>query len=441
MAFFDMIRTANHNLFRNKVRTLLTIIAIFVGSFTIILNVAINTGVDSFIDEQTASLGGDNFIMLMPPGSAEMASGMTTSSGPVEFVEKKTGETEIGAFSDQDIETLKNIDGIDADSFYSPTPFNGTGYFTSDKTDKKYEIQTMMILPPGNFQIPLAVGELVDQTEAAKQKKQIVLEPGYPQALGYEKDEDIIGKTITVNFKNEITGEWSKINVEVAGVEANSIVSSSMGAIMSRAFYDELSDVYYDGYPEDYKDKIPKYYIMATYDTSRFSEDEIKQIITDAGYEAWTVSDMMGMIRTFFDAIMIVFTIFGGIALLAAAIGIVNTLLMSVEERTREIGLDKALGMSSGRVFSEFAIEAISLGFWGSSCGVIIAMIVGSLVNTAVHAPGGFLEALQTFNLFEFTVGNILPFMLVIMLIAFLAGTIPAWKAARKNPIDALRYE
>jgi len=441
MKFFDILRTANHNLFRNKVRTILTIVAIFVGSFTIILNVAINAGVNSFIDEQTASLGGDNFIMLMPPGSAEMASSMTASSEPVEFVEKKIGETEIGAFSDEDIEKLKAIDGINADSFYSPKPFNGTGYYTSNQTDKKYEIQNMMILPPGNFQIPLAAGELVDQTEDARQKKQIVLAPGYPQALGYENDEDILGETITVGFKNEVTGEWSNIDVEVVGVEANSIVTSSLGAIMSRAFYDELSDAYYAGYPEGYKDQLPKFYIMATYDTDRFSEDEIKQVVTDAGYEAWTVSDMMGMIRTFFDAIMVVFTIFGSIALLAAAIGIVNTLLMSVEERTREIGLDKALGMSSGRVFAEFAVEAISLGFWGSAFGVVIAIIIGTLANSAVHAPGGFLEELPTFNLFEFSVGNILPFMLIIMFIAFLAGTIPAWKAAHKNPIEALRYE
>jgi len=443
MKFFDILRTANHNLFRNKVRTILTIVAIFVGSFTIILNVAINAGVNSFIDEQTASLGGDNFIMLMPPGSSEMASNMMASSEPIEFVEKKPGETAVGAFSDEDIKKLKQIDGIDTDSFYSPTPFSGTGYYSSDQTDKKYEVKSMMILPPGNFQIPLAAGELVDQTEDAKQKKQIVLEPGYPEALGYENNEDIIGETITVNFKNEVTGEWSKIDVEVVGVEANSIVTSSLGAIMSRAFYDELADVYYSGYgyPADYKDNLPKYYIMATYDTSRFSEDEIKQIINDAGYEAWTVSDMMGMIKTFFDAIMVVFTIFGSIALLAAAIGIVNTLLMSVEERTREIGLDKALGMSSGRVFAEFAVEAISLGFWGSAFGVAIAMLVGTLANSAVHAPGGFLAELPTFNLFEFTPGNILPFMLIIMFIAFLAGTIPAWKAAHKNPIEALRYE
>ena len=437
MGLFEIIKTANHNLFRNKVRTFLTILAIFVGSFTIILNVAINTGVNAFIDEQTTALGGENFIMLMSQDSeAMMSEQMSTSTGPQEFTEKtKT----IGILSDEDIETLKNLDGIDADSFYSPTPLNGTGYITSSKTDKKYNISNAMILPPGNFNIPLAAGTLVDQTEEAKQRNQIVLPPEYAQVLGYDTDEDIIGQTVTIALKDEFTGNFKEFTVEVVGVEANGIVSSQFGMLLSRALYDEMYTFATKYYPEDYE--TPTYYIMATFDNSRFSEDEIKQAIRDAGYSAWTINDMMGVIRTFFDVIMIVFTIFGGIALLAAAIGIVNTLLMSVEERTREIGLDKALGMPSSKIFLEFAVEAIALGFWGSIFGVAVAMVIGTVVNVAVHAPGGFLEVFPTFNLFEFTPMNVIPIILIVMLIALIAGTAPAWKAAHKNPIEALRYE
>ena len=134
MKFFDLLRTANHNLFRNKVRTFLTILAIFVGSFTIILNVGINAGVNAFIDDQTTALGGDNFIMLMSKDSeAMMSEQMSASTGPQEFTEKTNT---LGVLSNKDIEKLKDIDGIDADSFYSPTPLNGTGYVTSSKTDK-----------------------------------------------------------------------------------------------------------------------------------------------------------------------------------------------------------------------------------------------------------------------------------------------------------------
>lgn len=437
MKFFDILRTANHNLFRNKVRTFLTILAIFVGSFTIILNVGINAGVNAFIDEQTTALGGGNFIMLMSQDSeAMMSEQMSASTGPQEFTEKTNT---LGILSDKDLEKLKNIDGINADSFYSPTPMNGTGYITSSRTDKKYNVGSAMILPPGNFNIPLAAGTLVDQTEAAKKQNQIVLPPDYPQVLGYEKDEDIIGQTVTIALKDEFSNTFKDFEAEVVGVEANGIVSSQFGMLLSRTLYDEMYAFATKHYPADYE--TPTYYVMATFDNNRFTEDEIKQNIRDAGYSAWTINDMMGVIRTFFDVIMIVFTIFGGIALLAAAIGIVNTLLMSVEERTREIGLDKALGMSSGRIFAEFATEAILLGFWGSVFGVLVAVIIGSITNAAVHAPGGFLAVFPTFDLFRFTLSNILPIIIVVMLISFIAGTAPAWKAAHKNPIDALRYE
>jgi putative ABC transport system permease protein len=154
-----------------------------------------------------------------------------------------------------------------------------------------------------------------------------------------------------------------------------------------------------------------------------------------------TVEDIIGTIKTFFDVILTVFKIFGLIALLAAAIGIINTLFMSVQERTREIGLDKALGMSSRHVFISFSLEAISLGFWGSVFGITVSIILGNIVNAAFHAEGGFLEAFPTFNLATYTIKDIISVTILIMTIAFLSGTLPARRASHKNPIDALRYE
>ena len=167
--------------------------------------------------------------------------------------------------------------------------------------------------------------------------------------------------------------------------------------------------------------------------------DKIREEFREIGYEFITVDDTVGMIRTFFDAILIVFNIFGGIALLAAAIGIINTLYMSVQERTREIGLEKALGMGKGKIFLEFSIEAILLGFWGSIVGIAVSMLIGYSVNIIAHQT--FLSDFPTFELVVFNPLNMLIITLIIMLIAFIAGTAPARKASKKDPINALRYE
>lgn len=430
MRFFDIIRTANHNLFRNKVRTFLTILAIFIGSLTIILNAAINTGVNSFIDDQTASLGGEDYIMIMSKGSAESVSSMMMSGNePTEYNPKQT----MSAMNDEQLDKLAQIDGFNKDDFYVSKQIP-VEYISSKATDKKYNI-TVGAMPPGDFTIATTAGRLPEQNT---KKYEITLQAGFPEALGFRSDKDAIDKTITLTFLDPLTNKPVNFNATVVGVQAKGVVAVN-GAIISHALEEAMYKEGTKNYPTEQKELV--YSIQTRFDNNLYTETEIKQILEDNGFYGVTVSDMMGSIRTFFDVIMIIFMIFGGIALLAAAIGIINTLYMSVEERTREIGLDKALGMSSGKVFLSFAVEAILLGFWGSVFGVAAAMAIGYAANFYVHQPGGFLVDFPTFELMKFTPENILPIIGIIMLIAFLAGTLPARRATRKNPIDALRYE
>lgn len=430
MRFFDIIRTANHNLFRNKVRTFLTILAIFIGSLTIILNAAINTGVNSFIDDQTASLGGEDYIMIMSKGSAESVSSMMMSGNePTEYNSKQT----MSAMNDEQLDKLAQIDGFNKDDFYVSKQIP-VEYISSKATDKKYNI-TVGAMPPGDFTIATTAGRLPEQNT---KKYEITLQAGFPEALGFRSDKDAIDKTITLTFLDPLTNKPVNFKATVVGVQAKGVVAVN-GAIISHALEEAMYKEGTKNYPTEQKELV--YFIQTRFDNNLYTETEIKQILEDNGFYGVTVSDMMGSIRTFFDVIMIIFMIFGGIALLAAAIGIINTLYMSVEERTREIGLDKALGMSSGKVFLSFAVEAILLGFWGSVFGVAAAMAIGYAANFYVHQPGGFLVDFPTFELMKFTPENILPIIGIIMLIAFLAGTLPARRAARKNPIDALRYE
>ena len=130
---------------------------------------------------------------------------------------------------------------------------------------------------------------------------------------------------------------------------------------------------------------------------------------------------------------------FAAIALFAASFGIINTLYMAVQERTREIGLMKAMGLSNAKVFVTFSLEAIMIGFWGSVLGIGAAMLAGIGINTI--AKDSFLGDLTGFTLVQFSLQNIVMIIGIICLISFLAGTLPAVRASKLNPIEALRYE
>jgi putative ABC transport system permease protein len=353
------------------------------------------------------------------------------NSGPIEYNpdKKQDGMTPV---TKEQIEKLKEVDGIDADSITEQKSLSIT-YVASDETDKRYLIGGEA-LPPGNVRVATINGHALD---LKADEYQLLLEHTYVKALGYD-DQSIVDKKIHLVVKDQFTGEEKTFDARVVDVIAPGVVSMSMSY-----FNNKLADDIYEEntkyYPPEYKDMVAA--VAVNYDYEKYSADEIKDKLEDIGLYAMTIDDIVGSVKSFFDVILTVFKIFGFIALIAAAIGIINTLFMAVQERSREIGLDKALGMSSGKVFASFTIEAISLGFWGSVFGIVVSIIIGNLVNVAFHAEGAFLESFPTFNLVIYTIQDIIGVTLLIMFIAFLAGTLPARRAAHKNPIDSLRYE
>jgi putative ABC transport system permease protein len=122
-------------------------------------------------------------------------------------------------------------------------------------------------------------------------------------------------------------------------------------------------------------------------------------------------------------------TIIGVITLLGAAIGLMNIMLVSVTERTREVGIRKAIGATKKAIRSQFLVEAIVICQIGGLLGIIFGMVIGNLIS------------------FQLGVGFIVPWLWIIsgillcMLVGLFAGLYPAIKASRLDPIDALRFE
>jgi putative ABC transport system permease protein len=165
-------------------------------------------------------------------------------------------------------------------------------------------------------------------------------------------------------------------------------------------------------------------------------EDRIKAL----GYSAFSINDALQGAKRAFILLDIVLSLIGSIALAVSSLGIVNTMVMSILERTREIGVMKAIGGSDADIRSIFLVEASAIGVLGGVTGVILGWIVGRAINFGaniyIQNQGG-------------TPGNLfsLPLWLIAGAIAFswvvslLAGSYPASRAARLDPIQALRHD
>jgi len=425
--FIDLLRTAIGNTFRSKARTILTVIAIFIGSFTLTLTSGIGTGVNDYIDKTVAAFGNENSLFVQKV-SEQSAPGSSQEDGPTEYdpeqANVQTGFGSISGLSDADIAKIEKIDGVESvDPMYMVTP-----EYLVAPNDKKFQLS--LGSPPEADGLQLDAGETPDRS-----KDELLLPASWVEPLGLGSNQDAVGKTVEIAMTN-VAGKDKSFEATVSGVSQASLAGSSDNPIPSPGLNEKLYDYQVSGSPRD----VPNSYFTATAtvdDTSKMGS--IKSQLADENMLGMTVEDQLGMFRAVINGIVWILNSFAIIALLAAGFGIVNTLLMSVQERTREIGLMKALGMSGGKIFGLFSLEAVFIGFLGSAIGAAVGIATGSIASAALS--NGLLSSLPGLSLFLFNPVNIAMIILSVMFIAFLAGTIPAVRAARQDPITALRYE
>ena len=434
MRLTDIIKRANHNLWRNRSRTILTTLAITVGSLTIMLTVGINAGVNGYIDKQVESTGGNDIIEVMPKGIADrMSSMMTLGATEVQEYQSNQGQSQQVSLTDRDLAGIKRLKGVKlaklSDLLYP-------SYITRDRDEaKKYKL-TVGPLAASSIKLDLAAGRSVriDGSEA-----EAILPDRYLEPLGFSSAKQAVGQMVRVGVPHRLGGQIDEVKIRIVGVQNQSIVG------FGRVFLNDAAgrlvrSAYLTGMPEALRSQHGLIIIQVKpgYE-SKEKLAQIKQELTNMGYSSISEDDYISSIKLFFNAITVILTIFGVIALITASIGIVNTLLMSVQERTREIGLMKAMGLSSGRIFALFSLEAVSLGFWGGMLAAGLAVVIKQTVNP--WAGRNFLSGLPGFNLIELNPLYVGAIVVIVMVVAFLAGTLPAKRATKQDPIQALRYE
>jgi len=427
----DILSTAIGNSFRSRLRTTLTVLAIFIGAVTLTTTNALGTGVNDYIDTQITSIGAPDVMNVSKPTTPvdeadgpepydpDAGSEVSTNAGPP--------GTTVLALTDDDIERIRGVEGITAaDPLVAVRPD-----FIQWQENGRYQLSVSEF--SAGVTLDLAAGSGFDRTSA---ELEIVLPESYVDTLGFASDEAAIGETVEIGVTDAV-GDQRLIEATLIGIQNPTLVGS--GASTNAPLTTALFDAQQTGLPQE---SVSQYASA----TARFDPDAteeeiqaIKDSLADAGYAGTTVADQIGTFQSVVDGIILVLNAFAIIALVAAGFGIINTLLMSVQERTREIGLMKAMGMSGGRIFALFSTEAVFIGFLGSALGAGVAIAVGSAVSQVL--ADGFLSGLAGLQILTFAPASIASVFALVMGIAFLASTLPASRAARQSPIDSLRYE
>ena len=168
--------------------------------------------------------------------------------------------------------------------------------------------------------------------------------------------------------------------------------------------------------------------------------EEVQEAVKKMGFNTFSILDATRSLRRFFAVLDLFLGIFGSLALAVAALGIVNTLVMAILERRREIGIMKAIGASDGDVKKLFFAEAGVMGLFGGMLGVALGWSIGRLINlgTNVYLRRQNLPPEDIWLVPWWLVGGAIAFAIVISMIS---GLYPAARAARLDPVQALRYE
>ncbi|SDO66390.1 putative ABC transport system permease protein [Microbacterium testaceum StLB037] len=430
MKTLDLVSTAVANTFRSKTRTILTVLAIFVGAFTLTITNGLGTGINAFIDSTVSAMGASDALTVTKTSTDATASTAPQKYDPDAISSGRQAgppgtTSEVTALTDQDITELAAVPGI---AKVAPVTSVTIDYVQAPDGDP-YVARAGSLVAGQTPQMGAGVAP-----DDGSQALQVALPDALVEPMGFADADAAVGATVTIAVTDPVRTQHT-VEATVTGVTEEAFGSTTT-LTTNAALEDALSAAQNTGVPAD---QLDRYASASATMTAGANVTDVKAALTDAGYTGTTVADQLGTFEAVINGIVLVLNAFAIIALLAASFGIVNTLLMSVQERTREIGLMKAMGMGSVRVFSLFSLEAIFIGLLGSALGAVVAIGVGTAVSAQLATS--LFSDLPGLQLIAFDPVSIVVTTLAVMGIAFLAGTLPAARAARADPVESLRYE
>jgi putative ABC transport system permease protein len=394
----ETIQLALSAIFRNRLRSSLTILGIVIGVFSVILLVALVSGLQSFITGQISGLG-SNLIFVIPGNI----------SGP-----RSPGGVVTNRLLFSDAKDLKNKLAKDAE--ISPAIQKTNTIKFGNKQSKNASVLGV----EGNYDkiiqaLKITEGRFLNSSDTAAGKRVAVVGPTVAANLFSAKSA--VGQTIQIgNLKYTVIGTLGPRG-SVFGMDQDNVAIIPLQAARQQFGITNPNTIYISvNHVEDIKrvqDQVKK--ILS----KRLSEDDFS--VQNQEQTLSTISQITGVLTIALGGI-------AAISLLVGGIGVMNIMLVSVTERTREIGLRKALGAKSKDIRNQFLIEAVTLSAVGGIIGILLGMLVALLIN-------------QFFITTTVTLWSVALSFGFSMLVGIIFGVTPAIRAAKLDPIQALRYE
>lgn len=399
-----ILQSALKSLRRHKLRSFLTTLGVIIGVSAVILLVSIGNGLKGLVTEQFQSLG-SNLLYITPGELVSEEGGFSESAISSAFMPTK--------FKLDHVDAIKDI----GDPITGAVPLVETSIEARYKTQQENTYLHATNSEYSNIRnLDATKGRFFTNSDDQNRRRVAVLGPGIKEDLFSQ--EPAVGKDISLNgIRFTVIGVVEeKGSGQFGGPDIDSIIYIPLQTGKSTL---EIDDIQYFLVQVSSEDQVARGKILVERTLNRFlDEDDFS--VTDQ-------EDVLKSINTILSAITGALSGIAAISLLVGGIGIMNIMLVAVTERTKEIGLRKALGATPQNILIQFLIESSAL----SAAGGIIGILLGA---------GGAL-ALDRFIPAKITLGSVLLAFSVSVSVGIIFGVFPARKASRLSPIEALRYE
>lgn len=389
----EIFKTSNKALLLHKGRTALTMLGVIIGVFAVISLVSMGIGVQNYVTDQFESIG-SNVIFIMP-GNSGFTEDPANTFGRLKFEEKHVDLIEQYA-SDQ-------VEIVSPSVRFSGTVEYKTNSYYSSILAPNYKAQQL-------FDLSIQEGRFFNEAEEKNKMRVAILGPNIAEELF--PNVNPIGKNI----------EIEEVSYEVIGY------TKKKGQDYDNNVYVPYTIAMSDFEIDNFQGLIVK---IKDKDSVELAEKQVTlALLRDLDkddFQIMSAEDILSSIQSILSILTAAVGAIAGISLLVGGIGIMNIMLVSVTERTKEIGLRKAVGASPKDIALQFMFEAVMISVGGGAMGLLFGWLASLAARSIVRTEVPLWAVLLAFG-FSVLVGVIF-------------GTYPAVKASKKDPIEALRYE